>query len=106
LSDALIRTLPLIVAWFLADWILRWKRRDKMARTLKAMLFLFFVFGIADLKSFAKTPWHALEVSLGRLFFPQDMMLYVGMSPWQPVHPGGIFGACADPGSDCAFQFY
>jgi hypothetical protein len=80
LSDALIRTLPLIVAWFLADWILRWKRHDRAARALKMALFLFFIFGIADLKSLIKTPWYAVEVSLGRLFFPQDMVLYVAVA--------------------------
>ena len=85
LSDALIRTIPLIVVWFLADWTLRWKRKDRLASLLRSALFILFVLGVSvlgvsDLRSFIKAPQHALEVILGRFFFPQDMMLYVAVA--------------------------
>lgn len=76
---ALIRTLPLVGAGFVAYCNLWWKRSDRTAQALKVILSLLFVASIVglDFRSFINSPWHAVKVNLARIFFPQDMVLYV-----------------------------
>jgi len=82
LYNAAIRTLPLIVAGFVADWTLSPKRSERTPLALKVILCLLFVASVVgpDFRNFVKSPWFVLEVSLGRIFFPQDMVLYVGLA--------------------------
>jgi hypothetical protein len=79
LYKALIRTLPLAGAGFVAYCNLWWKRSDRTAQAMKVVLTLLFVVSMVapDFKSFINSPSYAVEVSLARIFFPQDMVLYV-----------------------------
>lgn len=79
LYRALIRTLPLLGAGFVAYCYLWWKRSDRTAQAAKGMLALLLVVSIVqeDFQSFISSPAYAVENSLARIFFPQDMVLYV-----------------------------
>jgi hypothetical protein len=79
LYRALIRTLPLLAAGLAAYCNLWWKRSDRTAQVLKLILTLLLVVSIVEpeFSSFISLPRHAVEVSLARIFFPQDMVLYV-----------------------------
>jgi len=79
LYKALIRTLPLLGAGLAAYCNLWWKRSDRTAQVLKLILPLLLVVSIVEpeFSSFISLPRHAVEVSLARVFFPQDMVLYV-----------------------------
>jgi hypothetical protein len=80
LAYALIRTLPLVGAGGVAYNLWR-KGSDPTLRALKVIMFLFiFVIGLPNFRSFINSPLHAVEISLGRIFFPQDMVLYVGLA--------------------------
>lgn len=82
LGDALVRAVPLLATAFIADWIFRSKDTGRSARVMKVTLCVLFVASQIgpDFKRFIESPGFGLEVILGRIFFPRDMVLYVAIA--------------------------
>jgi hypothetical protein len=82
LGNALVRAVPILVATLVADWTFRPKNTSRSALVMKVTLCVLFVASMIgpDLKHIIDNPGFGLEVTLGRIFFPQDMLLYVALA--------------------------
>jgi hypothetical protein len=57
-----------------------WKRSDTRATLLKVMIVLAVILYFAKTNFFIFPPWQTVQLLLTTLFFPQDMVLYVGIA--------------------------
>ena len=79
-QEAMIRTLPLAGVLLAAYCLLWWQRSDSRAKLIKAAVVGFAVFYIGGTSFYIFPPREAAQLVLYELFFPQDMVLYVGFA--------------------------
>ena len=79
-EQALFRAVPIAGALLATFCVLWWKRSDARATLLKVMIVLAVILDLAKTNFFIFPPWQTVQLVLNTLFFPQDMVLYVGIA--------------------------
>ncbi len=76
-EEALFRTVPIAGVLLATYCFLWWKRSDRQASLLKAMIVLVVILYFAETNLFIFPPVQTVQLVLTTIFFPQDMVLYV-----------------------------
>jgi hypothetical protein len=101
-EQALFRAVPIAGILLATFCVLWWKRSDRRATLLKVMIILAVILDLTKSNFFILAPRQTVELVLTTLFFPQDMVIYIGIAAFiawgyfwvrrdeNPIHCAGI----------------